>query len=122
MAKREVVTLVDDLTGNDADETVAFSLDGVTYEIDLSADNAERLRSSLAEFVGGARRTSGRRKTTPATAAVRTVSPGKGGGTRNDPEQLRAVRSWAGRNGHTVSDRGRIPQSVMDAYHEANAS
>ena len=40
MAQKVQVLLVDDLDGGEATETVAFSLDGTTYEIDLSSDNA----------------------------------------------------------------------------------
>ena len=42
MAQKVQVLLVDDLDGGEADETVAFSLDGVAYEIDLSTNNAAR--------------------------------------------------------------------------------
>jgi hypothetical protein len=40
MARKVETTLVDDMTGDAADETVSFSLDGVEFEIDLSAHNA----------------------------------------------------------------------------------
>ena len=44
MAKKVTVTLVDDFDGDGpADETVEFSIDGVSYEIDLSVKNAKRL-------------------------------------------------------------------------------
>ncbi|GAA0607975.1 hypothetical protein GCM10009547_07400 [Sporichthya brevicatena] len=56
MARRTVKALQDDLTGGPADETVRFSLDGIDYEIDLSAKNAERLRSDLDLYVAAARR------------------------------------------------------------------
>ena len=50
------VVLVDDIDGNDADETVSFGLDGTSYEIDLSSDNAAALRDALAEYVDHARK------------------------------------------------------------------
>ena len=43
MAKRVQVVLEDDVDGSPADETVSFGLDGVSYEIDLSAANASRV-------------------------------------------------------------------------------
>lgn len=50
MAKKVIITLIDDLDGeSEAAETVEFALDGVGYEIDLTADNAERLRDQLAD-------------------------------------------------------------------------
>ena len=51
MAQQTIVTLVDDLDGSDADETVEFALDGREYEIDLTADHAKALRENLADYV-----------------------------------------------------------------------
>ena len=62
MAQRVNVVLVDDIDGNDAEETVSFALDGVDYEIDLSDKHAGELRNALSLYVGHARRTGGRRK------------------------------------------------------------
>jgi hypothetical protein len=61
VAQRTILELVDDLDGGKADETVSFALDGVEFEIDLSAENAARLRDTVAQFVGHARRTGGRK-------------------------------------------------------------
>lgn len=60
MAQRVEVVLVDDLDGSEADETVFFALDGVSYEIDLSDDNAGTLRSALEGYVANARKIAGR--------------------------------------------------------------
>ncbi len=63
MAKKVTVTLVDDFDGEGAaDETVEFGLDGVTYEIDLSAKNATKLRNDLKQWVEASRRVGGRRR------------------------------------------------------------
>ena len=51
MAHQTSVTLVDDLDGGKAAETVVFGLDGASYEIDLSKKNAGTLRKALTEFV-----------------------------------------------------------------------
>ena len=99
MAQRVQVLLVDDLDGGDANETVSFALDGVTYEIDLSESNAARFRDDLASWIGHARRSGGRR----ATGGTRRAAPGSTR-TRSD---LGAIREWARANGHQVSDRGR---------------
>lgn len=111
MAQKVQVILVDDLDQGQADETVAFGIDGSAYEIDLSSKNAAALRDSLARYVAaahkigrsGARATGGRAKTTASA----------------DREQTQAIRAWARRNGHTVSDRGRIPASIVEAYNAA---
>lgn len=110
MAKKVTVTLVDDVDGEaPADETVEFGVDGVTYEIDLSSKNAEKLRNQLSTWVEHARRVSGR------------GSSGSGRGRASiDREQSAAIREWARKNGHNVSSRGRIPAEVVDAFNAAN--
>lgn len=108
MAQKLLVRYIDDLDGTEADtvETVQFSLDGVSYEIDLSDANSGRLRDSLAAFVQHGRRIGGRARRGQSVAAV-------SGRSRADTE---AIREWARSNGHQISDRGRIPARVLDAY------
>ena len=115
MAQKIQVLLVDDLDGGTATETVAFSLDGTAYEIDLSEANANQLRESLAPFVGHARR-AGRAAPRPVSAPSRP----RAGVTRSDREQTQAIREWARNNGHPVSERGRIPASIVEAYNASN--
>lgn len=55
MSQRRMTSLVDDLNGGTADETVRFGVGGPEYEIDLSRANAQQLRSALAPFVAKAR-------------------------------------------------------------------
>ena len=110
MAKKVQVLLVDDIDkSSPADETVSFSLDGVSYEIDLTSENAAKLRDDLSLWIGHAERTGGRRST--------GRSSGKSSGRKPD---LGAVRAWARDNGHTVSDRGRISAEVQSAYDKAH--
>lgn len=112
MVQKVETRLVDDLDGSEAAETVSFAFDGRQYEIDLSADNAARLRDGLAEFVGAARRAgtaSARRSGQPAAAPRRGAA---------DREHSVAVREWAKANGFEVSDRGRIPSVVLTAYEQ----
>ncbi len=113
MAQKVQVLLVDDLDGGEASETVKFALDGMNYEIDLSGQNASALRDSLAAYVGSARRV-GR-----SSASVRTAAPRARGSAAADREQNRAIREWAKRQGKKVSERGRIPQEIIDEYHAA---
>jgi hypothetical protein len=114
VAQKVTVSLIDDLNGERADETVEFGLDGKSYEIDLSAANAGRLRDALAGYVAAARRPGGRRRT-GAVAAV----PGQRRASV-DREQNQAIRDWARKRGMKVSDRGRIPADVLEAYHQEN--
>ncbi len=60
MAQRVEIVLIDDSDGSEADETVHFALDGSSYEIDLSDENASALRAALAPFTTVARKVSGR--------------------------------------------------------------
>ena len=56
MAQVTKVRLVDDIDGSEADESVEFTLDGMSLEIDLSKDNAAKLRDILAPYVAAGRR------------------------------------------------------------------
>ncbi len=113
MAQIREIRLIDDLDGKEADETVAFGLDGKNFEIDLSTNNAGKLRELLASYVAAARRSGGRRRS--GGTATATAPP-----TRRpsiDREQNQAIREWARKRGMKVSDRGRIPAEVLEAYH-----
>lgn len=118
MAQQKRVELIDDLDGATADETITFGLDGATYEIDLSQANADDLRKSMAEFVDHAKRV-GRHKPSTNGTRVKTATPAATT-TRNERERTQAIRTWARAAGHTVSDRGRIPAHIIDAYDHAH--
>ncbi|MGU3438282.1 histone-like nucleoid-structuring protein Lsr2 [Actinomycetes bacterium M1A6_2h] len=126
MAKRKIIELTDDLDGSvitaETGETVQFSLDGVEYSIDLKNKNAKELRRTFEAYTAHATRVGGRRKrvnSSPAVAHPSAVSPTKAGGKR-DPEQTRAIRQWAADEGYTISDRGRIPASIEEAFTAAH--
>src|SRR4051794_26931605 len=112
MAQKVQVVLIDDLDGGDATETVSFGLDGATYEIDLSEQNARQLRDALAPWVGNARRLSGGRGGRPAAR--------RGGSRSGGSSDTTAIRSWAKDNGYKVSERGRISAEVQEAYAAAH--
>ena len=103
MAQKVTVALEDDLDGGPADETVRFGLGGAEYEIDLSAKNASAFRAQMAPFVEHARK-AGRQ---PAGRPARTAAGRQRG---------REIRVWAREHGLAVSDRGRIPASVVERY------
>lgn len=113
MAQKVTVSLVDDMDGSTAAETVEFGLDGVSYEIDLSEGNAKKLRDALGGYLEHARRAGGRRR---AAAGRR----GTGARPTVDREQNTAIREWARKRGLKISDRGRIPGEVLEAYHKDN--
>src|SRR5437867_3988523 len=105
MAKRVIHELIDDLDGKPANETVTFGLDGLVYEIDLSAKNAAKMRDVLAPFA-----TAGTRLGRGPVVARRQLGSRGRGPAKADPDQNRAVRAWAQAKGLPVSDRGRIRQ------------
>lgn len=106
MAQRTQVVLVDDVDGGTADVTVTFALDGTSYEIDLSNANAENFRAAVAPWIGHARRL-GRRSN-----AGRSAGRSRGSATE--------IRRWAREQGHTISDRGRVPADIRAAYEAAH--
>lgn len=108
MAQKIQVLLVDDLDGGEAEETVSFGLDGVEFEIDLTAENAANLREALADYIGSARRVGRRRN----SGRKRTGT----GGT-----DTAAIRDWARTNGVQVSERGRVAAEVVAQYEAAHA-
>jgi hypothetical protein len=113
MAQKVFVEMVDDLDGSVGEgvTTVGFALDGRSYEIDLNSGNAENLRASLAEFIAaGRRQRSGRAPSRPQASA--SVDPAA-------RERAHAIREWARGAGHDVSERGRIPAVVAEAYEAA---
>lgn len=111
MAKQIIHKLVDDIDGGDADETIKFALDGIQYEIDLSKKNAAKLRDVFAPYVANSTKV-GRGGVVVGGRAAR----GRGVATA-DREQNKAIRAWAKKEGRDISDRGRIPQEIVDEYH-----
>ncbi len=115
MAKQVITVLTDDLDGGNADRTVEFGLDGVNYTIDLSEKNVGKLRKALDPYLENAVRVSrtaahGRIASRNATAQT----------AKSDRDQNQAIREWAKKNSHNISDRGRIPSEVVAAFHAAH--
>ena len=101
MATKVTIALEDDLDGGPAEETVRFGVGGMAYEIDLYKKNARAFRQRLAPYVEHARK-AGRGPRRPRTSSSRQRSGD--------------IRAWAREQGIAVSDRGRIPASVLDQY------
>jgi len=108
MATRIAIALEDDLDGGPADETLRFGIGGAEYEIDLSKKNAKNFRKRVGPFVEHARRAGRgprRRPARPSSARERSGD----------------IRAWAKAEGIPVSDRGRIPASVVEQYQAATS-
>jgi hypothetical protein len=98
------VVLEDDLHGGPAAETIRFAFGGTEYEIELNKKNAKAFRKQLTPFIEHARKT-GRGQRRPRTQSAR----------RHSSE----IRAWAKDQGIAVSERGRIPASVVEQYETA---
>ena len=107
MAQKVTVVLEDDLTGGPAEQTVRFAFEGTDYEIDLSAKNAAAFGKQLAPYIEHARK-AGR------------LSVSRSGRTAANRQRSGDVRAWAKEHGLAVSERGRIPASVMEQYQAAS--
>lgn len=121
MAKQIVTLLTDDLDGSEADETVMFSLDGRDYEIDLNDAHAAELREFLERFA-----TSGTRVSRNGSGVGRGVQVKRSGvdhpSFATNKKLNQAIRAWATQNGFELAERGRIPQHIVDAYHNGTTS
>jgi len=105
MSSKVIVLLEDDLDGTKADETIEFGIDGATYTIDLSDQNAQKLRGALDGYISKARKVGGRRSGRRSSTSASV--------------DLKAVRAWAASNGIEVSGRGRVSQHVLEQYRAA---
>ena len=119
MAQQTTVRFLDDLDGSDASGTVDFGLDGKNYEIDLSDDNAAKLRDALAPFIEAGRKSGGRSSGRGRGRVQRQAA--ENSAVRSNREDTAAIREWARAHGHKVNDRGRIAKSVIEAYTEAQS-
>ncbi|MGH8891101.1 MAG: histone-like nucleoid-structuring protein Lsr2 [Acidothermaceae bacterium] len=120
MAQKTQVTLIDDIDGSTADETLRFSLGRDTYEIDLSKSNAKRLRDALSSYVSAGRRVGGRGRPAIRAAVGRPRGRGRaasGGGASASPADIRA---WAKSRGIKVNERGRISADIVAKYEAAH--
>jgi hypothetical protein len=109
MAKKTTIEIVDDISGealaDDAGRTVTFAFDGAQYEIDLTHEHADELRSALEPWISASRRVGG-------GSGRSSSSRGSSRGSKD----VQAIREWAAANGYQVATRGRIPANVVEAY------
>jgi Lsr2 len=107
MAHKVTVVFEDDLEGGPAHETMRFVVEGVEYEIDLNKKNAAAFRKNFAPYIQHARR-AGRGQR------------GRQGRTSSSRQRSENVRAWAKQQGIALSDRGRIPASVLERWAAAS--
>lgn len=119
MAQQIVEYLTSDLSGDEIPAeshggTVEFVVSGTPYAIDLTEAELEKFNDLLAPYVEAAQRL-----TRHGAPVSRTTVAASGGGKRSK-EQLAAIRNWARKNGHQVSERGRISAPILDAFDSAH--
>lgn len=108
----EKIFRVDDIDGSTIAEgnggTVTFAFNGTKYSIDLTKENEQKLADALKPFIDRARRvgTSGGSSSSSSRSSKR--------------RDLSKVRDWATANGFKVSERGRVPARVLEAYDAAH--
>ena len=101
MAGRRGIPLVDDLDGSTGQVTaVQFSLDGLTYEINLTGDRAAVLRALINGYAAHARR---------ASEPSRRIRQGGSG-------HAARIRAWAAEAGYYVSPGGSVPHGIEVAF------
>lgn len=124
--------IVDDLDGSTGAETVTFSFQGETYEIDLVKKNRSAFEKTMKPYLDAARRSSGRggrggrgggrraaASSSSGSGRSRSRGSSRSSSSSSSSTDLAAVRAWANQNGYQVSSRGRIPQQILDAYQAA---
>ncbi|NIY68074.1 histone-like nucleoid-structuring protein Lsr2 [Streptomyces malaysiensis] len=118
MAQIVVRTYVDDLTGEESEEisTHTVLIDGAGVELDLTAENFDRLLEALNPFLSAksARRVRG---SVTGSSTKRKARSSAGG---QDGQDTAKIRAWAKENGYEVNDRGRVSATVREAYERGN--
>jgi hypothetical protein len=107
MAQRAQIIFTDDLDGSEAARTATFALQDVTYEVDLSKKNADKLARLLEPYIAAARKASTRPASRPANPS-RQAGP--------VPAD---VRAWAKSEGIEVKDKGRVPAELIVKFQAA---
>ncbi|HEX8936177.1 MAG TPA: Lsr2 family protein [Pseudonocardiaceae bacterium] len=117
MVQKIITEFIDDIDGSPAERTFTFAVDGTTYEIDLSAENIAGFKSVIGGFIESARKVKGSR-----SSNGRHIHNARVNGGGQSREQTRAVREWARKHGHNISNRGRIPSSIQQAFDQAHVA
>jgi hypothetical protein len=104
--------LTDDLDGGEADRTIEFGLDGVTYTIDLSDKNTGKLRKALDPYIQAGSRVRRSLNGVPSTKRGKLPAPPAAAMRATN----KSIREWANSNGYDVAERGRIPVHIIEAY------
>lgn len=112
---------IDDLDASEGAETRTFAIEGVEYEIDLIEAHAKELYRALEPFIESARRVQRGKKPARPTVA-KSPAPASHKATPDRSDQLDAIREWGRKNGYRVSNRGRVPKDIVQAFEESHGA
>lgn len=122
MAKQTLI--IDDLSGDTGARTRHFSLDGTTYEIDLTDASFATLKAALKPFIKAGRPVGATTAATRASARAakpRPARPAKGRRRAKAPTDASMIRAWARAQGMTVTERGRVTPELRAAWQAAGS-
>jgi hypothetical protein len=115
MSQKVTTVLLDDKalaknpdSAEPATETVLFSVGSDYRAMDLNARHAAQFRAAMAPWLAIARKVAppSRQRSRPASLRQRSAD----------------IRAWAKERGHEISERGRIPASVVEEYDRTRAA
>lgn len=108
MAHRTQVEIVDDLDGKSEAQPLHFysPITGDKIAIDLGDANAERLEKALAQA---------EKKLKQFIESGRKAKKS----SRKSSINSKRIRAWAKSQGMDVSERGRLPKEVVDAFNSS---
>jgi hypothetical protein len=109
IVQKPVVKIFDDYSGAELPEMtkpVRYDFNGRAYHLYLSEDSKRAVDSFISDLTEGADEilTGSRMKAPPIKAG----------------HSLADVRDWARKNGHSVSENRRAPNSVIEAFNAAH--
>jgi hypothetical protein len=105
MAKTTITQITDDLDGSNGAETYSFAWQGIEYTVDLSNKNFKASDKLLRPYIEAGQRVPRR-----STTSRRSTSP---------QTRISDIREWARSQGLEVSERGRIPKTIVEQYQAA---
>jgi hypothetical protein len=85
------------------------TVNGTQTHLDLCDQDAQKFDTEMNAWVNA-----GQRMRSPRAAT------GRPSRSKDDRDKPQTIRDWARKNGFEVSDRGRVPGPVIEAYRAAN--
>lgn len=109
--------LVDDINGEEAQQSIEFGFNGKSYIIDLTDGNAAEFRDTMSKWIECARET-------PKTGSKRSgkMKPSSKSAKKDAAVLRKDIRGWAKDNNLDISNKGPISREIHEAYAARNMS